>query len=107
MPLRTLPLTQHLTELENDVYTNYNNYVYLNIVINRNSSYTAPVDGEYFFIINGSDGATGMLFLDSAHTKQIAQVAANATVSLRLKANTTIYTRDTYGTYWILGYNPR
>ena len=84
------------------------NYVDLNTSIPYNSSYTAPADGYYFFLMSTS--ATGMnsvLYLDSNRSISLLQTNGSLETCIPLKGGTTVYTRDAAQTsYTIKGYIP-
>jgi hypothetical protein len=92
-------LTVH-TINQNSSYTNVNQ------TINAGSSYTAPADGLYSIELAGSDGSTGAIYLDSNRTKPLVLNKSSDLIGvlLPLKQGAIIYTRNTYGSYYVNGY---
>lgn len=88
--------------------SNSSNYVDLNTSIAHNSSYTAPADGYYFFLMSTSAvGMNSVLYLDSDRTISLLQTNGSLETFIPLKSGTTVYTRDaSQTTYTIKGYIP-
>jgi hypothetical protein len=99
-----------LTQLNSDltVHTINQNSGYTNVnqTINAGSSYTAPADGLYSVELSGTDGSTGAIYLDSNRTKPLVLNKSSDLIGvlLPLKQGAIIYTRNTYGSYYVNGY---
>lgn len=81
-------------------------YTGVNQTINAGSSYTAPADGLYSIELSGTDGSTGAIYLDSNRTKPLVLNKSSDLIGvlLPLKQGAIIYTRNTYGSYYVNGY---
>lgn len=81
-------------------------YTGVNQTINAGSSYTAPADGLYSVELSGSDGSTGVIYLDSNRSKPLVLNKSSDLIGvlLPLKQGAIIYTRNTYGSYYVNGY---
>lgn len=93
------------------MYYDASTFVYLDLTVVRNSSYTAPKNGFYIFSAKGDGSNNAIWYLDSDRTVSLLNSVtgsfATLCVGYYLKEGTTLYTRDMANTtHKVVGYQP-